>query len=181
MLDTMQSHLNEGGRLMYLGGNGFYWVTTINPDDPHVFEVRRWGGTGTWNASPGEFRNSTTGEPGGMWRQRGRHPQKMLGVGFTSQGFDANRPYRRAQSSFDKRASFVFEGIGGDELIGDFPSLVQNHGAAGSSWTGWTTRWALHLTRSFSLRRPGSATATSTSSRRTRCPAISREESSAIW
>jgi N,N-dimethylformamidase len=131
MLDSMQGYLNGGGRMMYLGGNGFYWVTTINPEDPHVFEVRRWGGTGTWNAGPGEFRNSTTGEQGGMWRQRGRHPQRSVGVGFTAQGFDANRPYRRTPASFEKRGSFVFEGIGSDELIGDFPSLVQNHGAAG--------------------------------------------------
>ena len=131
MLDDMQSYLNHGGRLMYLGGNGFYWVTTMNPEQEDVFEVRRWGGTGTWKAEPGEFHNSSTGELGGLWRNRGRAPQKMLGVGFTSQGFDLNRPYKRAPASYDDRVSFVFEGIGGDELIGDFPSLVQTSGAAG--------------------------------------------------
>ena len=62
----------EGGRLMYLGGNGFYWVTSVDPQRPHVIEVRRWGGTRSWTARPGEHHHSTTGELGGLWRERGR-------------------------------------------------------------------------------------------------------------
>lgn len=131
MLDTLQRYLNNGGRLMYLGGNGFYWVTTVNPEHPHVFEVRRWGGTGSWMAKPGEYYNSFTGELGGVWRNRGRYPQKTVGIGFSAQGFDVNKPYKRQPGSFDERASFVFEGVGPDELVGDFPSLVQESGAAG--------------------------------------------------
>ena len=34
--------------------------------------------------------------------------------------------------SFDRRAAFIFEGIGANEIIGDFPSLVLEEGAAGS-------------------------------------------------
>jgi N,N-dimethylformamidase len=34
--------------------------------------------------------------------------------------------------SFDPRAAFIFEGIGADEIIGDFPSMVLGEGAAGS-------------------------------------------------
>ena len=40
-------------------------------------------------------------------------------------------PYRRQTDSFDPRAAFIFEGIGKDELIGAFPSLVMNYGAGG--------------------------------------------------
>jgi N,N-dimethylformamidase len=116
---------------MYLGGNGFYWVTCINPESPYLFEIRRWGGTGSWMASPGEYYCGSTGELGGLWRNRGRHPQKMLGVGFSAQGFDVNRPYKRQRASQDKRVAFIFEGIGKDELIGDTPSLVMEKGAAG--------------------------------------------------
>jgi N,N-dimethylformamidase len=82
-------------------------------------------------ADPGEYYNSFTGELGGVWRNRGRHPQKLFGIGFSAQGFDMNRPYKRQQGSFDKRVAFMFEGIGKGELIGDFPSLVLNAGAAG--------------------------------------------------
>ncbi|MDA4113103.1 MAG: LamG domain-containing protein [Thaumarchaeota archaeon] len=131
MLDSMQSYLNGGGRMMYLGGNGFYWVTTVNPESPYIFEVRRWGGTGPWMTDPGEYYSSFTGELGGTWRNRGRHPQKMVGVGFTAQGFDLNRPYEQDVARDDPRVSFIVEGIGKDELIGDFPSLVMGAGAAG--------------------------------------------------
>lgn len=131
MLDAMEAYLANGGRLMYLGGNGFYWVTSFAPGKPHVVEVRKSHGTGPTQVVPGEWFHSTTGELGGIWRNSGRTPQKMLGVGFTAQGFDRNAPYKRLEGSFDPRAAFIFEGIGDDELIGDFPSLVVEYGAGG--------------------------------------------------
>jgi N,N-dimethylformamidase len=89
MLDALQGYLNDGGRLMYLGGNGFYWVASIDPARPHVMEVRRGvAGTRPWDSEPGEFHHSTTGEPGGLWRHRGRPPNQLVGVGFCAQGWD---------------------------------------------------------------------------------------------
>ena len=131
MLDALEAYLQNGGRLMYLGGNGFYWVTSFAPGRPHVVEVRRWGGTRSWQAKPGEYHHSTTGEPGGLWRDRGRTPQRLVGVGFTTQGFDISAPYQRQSDSFDPRVAFIFEGIGAKEAIGDFDTLVLNYGAAG--------------------------------------------------
>ena len=131
MLDGMEEYLFEGGRLAYLGGNGFYWVTSVEKELGHTVEVRRWGGTQTWEAAPGEYHHSTTGELGGLWRNRGRAPQKLVGVGMPSQGYDRNAPYYRSRDSFDPRAKFIFEGISRDEAIGDFQSLVMEHGAAG--------------------------------------------------
>ena len=55
-----------------------------------------------------------------MWRERGRPPQRYVGVGFTTQGFDVSLPYIRQPGSRDPRASWIFEGIGGDEPIGGF-------------------------------------------------------------
>jgi len=131
MLNGLESYQNNGGRLMYLGGNGFYWITSCDPERPHVVEVRRWRGTRVWEAAPGEWHHSSTGEMGGLWRYRNRPAQKMVGVGFASQGGGRNRPYRRLEGSLDARADFIFEGVGRDELIGDFPALVLEHGAAG--------------------------------------------------
>ena len=131
MLAGLEHYLNNGGRLMYLGGNGFYWVTTMDPEGHHTIEVRRSKGIRTWEAAPGEEFHSTTGEMGGLWRFRNRAPQKLVGVGFTAQGMDRNVPYHRQSGSFDPRAAFIFEGVGEDELIGDFDSLVLDHGAAG--------------------------------------------------
>lgn len=142
MLDAYEAYLNGGGRLMYLSGNGMFWVTQLDPDTQTSIEIRRRSGNvWTWPSAPGEAHLSSTGEPGGLWSLRGRTPHKWLGVGMNSEGAGPGRPYRRQPDSFDPRAAFVFEGIGDDELIGDFPSLVNSWGAAGfeidwadSSW-----------------------------------------------
>ena len=72
---------------MYLGGNGFYWVTSVDPTRPHMIEVRRgMGGTRAWNSAPGRAYHSTTGEMGGLWRHRGKAPNQLAGIGFSSHG-----------------------------------------------------------------------------------------------
>jgi len=127
MLDALESYLAKGGRLMYLGGNGFYWVTSFAPERPHVIEVRRWGGTGAWKADPGDYHHSTTGERGGIWRLRGRPPQKLTGIGFSAQGTNDAVPYRRQPGSRDPRAKFIFEGVP-EETIGDFGLVMGGAG-----------------------------------------------------
>ncbi len=131
MLDALEQYLTAGGRLMYLGGNGFYWVTSIDPGRPHVMEVRRgMAGSRDWSSAPGECYHSTTGELGGHWRFRGRGPNRLVGVGFTAMGWDGRAPgYLRKSGSFDERGAFVFEGIRHDEVIGDFGLVLG--GAAG--------------------------------------------------
>jgi len=129
MLDAYYAYVEESGRLMYMGGNGFYWVTQYHPEDPAVIELRRWGGSQTWRAESGESYLSFSGEQGGIWRNRGRAPQKLVGVGFRSEGFDVSSYFRRNPDSFDERAAWIFEGVGAHELIGDF-GLVGG-GAAG--------------------------------------------------
>lgn len=130
MLDALASYVQDGGRLMYMGGNGFYWVTTHHPEKRHLIETRRGeNGSRAWQARPGEYFHSFSGERGGLWRNRARPPQKLVGVGFSAEGFDESSYYRRLPDSFDPRARFIFEGVGPDELIGDF-GLVGG-GAAG--------------------------------------------------
>lgn len=119
MLDGLEGFLGGGGNLMYLGGNGLYWVTSIHSECP-VIEVRRSMGTGLTRAAEGELFHSTTGELGGIWRVRGRAPQKLLGVGFSAQGGAPGSAYRREPDSFNPRAAFIFEGIEKDTLIGNF-------------------------------------------------------------
>jgi N,N-dimethylformamidase len=132
MILATQNYLREGGRLMYLAGNGMYWVTQHDPEHGNGIEIRRVGpSTRTWDAEPGEAHLSASGELGGLWRYRGNSPQSWLGVGFTAQGVGEGRPYQRQPGSFDERGAWVFEGVGDDDLIGDFPSLVNGYGAAG--------------------------------------------------
>jgi N,N-dimethylformamidase len=129
MLDVLHDYTQAGGRFIYASGNGLYWVTALSTDQTLV-EIRRHQGTRSWNAAPGEAHLSLSGELGGLWRDRGRAPQKYVGVGFAAQGFDTGRAYRRSPASNDPRVRFIFEGVD-DELIGDIPTLVSVHGAAG--------------------------------------------------
>jgi N,N-dimethylformamidase len=129
MLDAFDAYLQQGGRLMYLGGNGFYWRVATHADLPGVIEVRRGeAGTRCFELPPGERFHSFTGEFGGLWRSNGRAPQALVGVGFVTEGFDENSYFVRTEQSFDPRAAFIFDGIGSDEKIGDFGVLG---GAAG--------------------------------------------------
>ena len=129
MLDGVESYLEDGGRLMYMGGNGFYWRIAFHPDLPGVIETRRAeDGTRAWMAAPGEYYHAFTGEYGGLWRRIGRAPNRLVGVGFAAQGFDRSSHYRRASGADDARAAFIFEGVP-DQIIGDFGSL--GGGAAG--------------------------------------------------
>jgi N,N-dimethylformamidase len=130
MLDALETYLAGGGRLMYLGGNGFYWVTAMDAARPHLVEVRRGlNGTRSWTSAPGETRLSLTGEIGGLWRNRGRFPNRLVGNGFAAQGWDAGASYVRLPDSHDPRVAFIFDGIGDEDPIGDF-GIVGN-GAAG--------------------------------------------------
>jgi len=130
MLDALQQYLDSGGRVMYLGGNGFYWVTSVSETDPHIIEVRRGhAGTRAWESAPGENFQSSTGEPGGLWRHRGRPPNKLLGVGFASEGWSERAPgYTRNPDATGFVADFVFDGVESGEF-GDY-GLVMG-GAAG--------------------------------------------------
>jgi hypothetical protein len=120
MLDALADYLDGGGNLAYLGGNGFYWVTTVTAGAPHLLEVRRGrSGSRTWTGEPGEGHHSG-GEPGGHWVDRGRAPQALVGVGFCAQGGGPGAGYDRTADSHDPRAAFIFDGIGPDEVIGDF-------------------------------------------------------------
>ena len=122
MLDAYEAFLARGGCLLYLGGNGFYWATSTFPDAPWRIEVRRGpAGTRSSETAPGESHHSATGEPGGLWRHRGRPPNRLVGVGFTSEGWDARAPgYRRTAAASDERVAWVFDGIGPDEPLGEF-------------------------------------------------------------
>jgi N,N-dimethylformamidase len=130
MLDALEAYQQGGGRLMYVGGNGFWGVISLDPERPHLAELRRTQTNGfIWQAPPGEFYSSLTGEHSGDWISRGRSPRQFAGVGCTSVGTDQAMPYRRQEGSFDPRAAFIFEGIADEELIGNFG--LQQKGAGG--------------------------------------------------
>lgn len=131
MLEGLQAYLAGSGRLIYLGGNGFIWRCAMSDGLPAVVELRRAeDGIRYRDEEPGEYYLEFTGEYGGLWRRLGTPPQSVVGVGTIAVGLDVSGYYRRNQDSFDPRASFIFDGIGEDEIIGDFGYL--GGGASGS-------------------------------------------------
>ena len=129
MLNAIETWLSGGGRLVYLGGNGFYWKVATHEAHPGVIEVRRGeAGTRCFEMPAGERHNQFDGEFGGLWRSNGRPPQRLVGVGFVAEGFDSCHWYERTEAGNDPRAAFVFEGIDAADRIGDFGILG---GAAG--------------------------------------------------
>ena len=130
MWDALKAFTEQGGRLMYLGGNGFYWRVAYSQEMPGAMEVRRGeGGVRTWEAEPGEYHHAFDGEYGGLWRNQNRAPQRLAGAGFIALGLDGCGYFRRTPESRDPRIAFAFAGIGAAEVIGDFGFI--GGGAAG--------------------------------------------------
>lgn len=118
MLDALEEWLRRGGRLMYLGGNGFYWRVALSDAWPGAVELRRAeDGVRNWQTEPGESYHAFTGEYGGLWRRLGRAPNTLVGVGFAAQGFKRAIGYKRNPESYTSRAAWIFEGVA-DEAIG---------------------------------------------------------------
>lgn len=112
MLDALEAWLARGGRLVYLGANGFYWRIAFSPAWPGALELRRAeDGTRAWASLPGEYHHAWSGELGGLWRRIGRPPNRLVGVGFTAQGFLSASSYARTPAASDPRAGFVFAGV----------------------------------------------------------------------
>ena len=132
---ALKSYLGSGGTLMYLGGNGFYWVTTHDPARPWIVEVRRDNsGTRCWNAPLGERSHAYTGEPGGIWRLRGLGPNGLVGVGFSTEGFSTSVPFKRLPASYSGPGAEWFAGIS-SEILGDHGYVMG--AAAGDEVDRW--------------------------------------------
>jgi len=119
MLDATEDYIASGGRYIYMGGNGYYWNVAFRGDDLSTMEVRKLdSGMRAWSARPGEHYLATTGQKSGLWKNLGRPPQKLVGIGFIAEGFETSRPYRRMPDSYHRTVSWIMNGVEG-EIIGD--------------------------------------------------------------
>ncbi|MDQ7249240.1 N,N-dimethylformamidase beta subunit family domain-containing protein [Dongia sedimenti] len=134
--DALDGFRDSGGHIAYLGGNGGYWVTAFDGD---TIEVRRGlSGIRTWNSAPGETHLATTGEPGGLWRHRGRAEHDLLGVGLQAMGFSRARPFHRTPDSYAPDLAWLFDGVG-NAPIGESGLVLD--GAAGYEIDARSPRW----------------------------------------
>jgi N,N-dimethylformamidase len=111
MWDGLWRYLQQGGRMLYLGGNGFYWRTACD-EAAEIIEVRRAeDGTRPSIAPPGEYHCAFTGEYGGIWRRLGRAPQQIVGLGMAAQGFEHAAYYLKCEDAQASEMAFVFDGV----------------------------------------------------------------------
>jgi N,N-dimethylformamidase len=112
MMQALEDFLSLGGRMMYLGGNGFYWRAEPSEHAPGALEVRRAeSGIRVWETLPGESYNQFGGGYGGLWRRIGRPAHKLVGSGFSCQGLHRGFPYRFTDGIHDPRVDFMREGL----------------------------------------------------------------------
>ena len=112
MMQGFEDYLAGGGRLMYLGGNGFYWRAEPSEFAPHALEVRRAeSGIRVWATEPGESYNQFGGGYGGLWRRVGRSGHKLVGINFSSQGRHLGFPYHFTDGINNPRAAFMTTGL----------------------------------------------------------------------
>ena len=112
MMQALEDYLGGGGRLMYLGGNGFYWRAEPSAANPHALEVRRAeGGIRVWATEAGESYHAFGGGYGGLWRRIGRPSHRLVGNGFSVQGRHLGFPYRFTEAIGDPRVAFMTAGL----------------------------------------------------------------------
>lgn len=112
MRTALEGWLSNNGRLMYMGGNGFYWRVAFQEDNPAIMEVRRAeDGTRAWISNPGEYYHQFGGEYGGLWRRLGKPPNQLVGIGFAAQGFDGGTYFKVQPGALDPRVAFILDGV----------------------------------------------------------------------
>ncbi len=151
MLDALAAWQRSGGRLVYLGGNGFYWRVAFSDHWPGAMELRRAeDGVRNWRPDCGEYFHAWEPDPdtgraqlGGMWRRLGRSPNEVAGIGFAAQGFENATSYEINGSSLDTahpdgRMAWAWDGVVPDE--GRIGTSGLGGGAAGQEIDRYDTR-----------------------------------------
>ncbi|KAF7562665.1 hypothetical protein G7046_g1496 [Stylonectria norvegica] len=134
-LNAYSGFAARGGSLLYLGGNGFYWRSVIDPANPHRMEVRRGDqGVRTYGLPGSERHHSLNGGRGGLWRSLGRAANYLFAVGCCGEGVGPGVPYARTTAGRDERYAWVFKGLAENELIGE-------HGFGGGASGDEIDRW----------------------------------------
>lgn len=123
IMDAISSYSAEGGRFMYVGGNGYFWSVGQHSELPGVMESRNFFDIAD--------RYLSNGTRGGLLVETGRHTGPVFGVEMSAMIFNGSSAYRRLPDADNPRTSWVFEGTTEGEVFGDYGIDRVHGGAAG--------------------------------------------------
>lgn len=128
--EAYDAHLAAGGRLIYLGGNGFYMRVAFSEKVDGAMEMRRVSQPleGLWDEAPGNHYFSFTGEHAGLWKHQHNPANASVGVGFANLMLASELTFECTASADSPRASFLFEGVDGP-IRNDFGKIYGMLGA----------------------------------------------------
>ncbi len=121
--DAVAAYTRNGGRLMYIGGNGFFWRTDLHAANSNVLVGKNFGALGE--------RYSESGDRSGMTIESGKAPHADFGVHTTGMVFDGSSPYTKTEDAKNPRASWIFEDTKEGDVFGEYGLDVIRGGAAG--------------------------------------------------
>jgi N,N-dimethylformamidase len=119
---AVDKYLNEGGRLMYLGGNGFFWSIANHAVNPSVIESRNFSIAGE--------RYLENGTRGGLMVESGVLPWSLTGVHMAGMVFAGSSSYTKTEQAKDPRASWIFDGTTEGDVFGAY-GIDRVRGGAG--------------------------------------------------
>ena len=123
VLDGIKDFTANGGRFIYMAGNGYFWAVEENPAFPGVMESRNFNAIGE--------RYLTTGSRGGLMVEAARNTGPVFGLEMAAMIFNGSSPYKKMEDAKNPRASWIFEGTSEGDIFGEYgPDRVKG-GAAG--------------------------------------------------
>jgi N,N-dimethylformamidase len=121
MLNDIGTFTADGGRFMYIGGNGYFWSVGQHNELPGVMESR--------NFFDIPDRYLSNGQRGGLIIETGLHTGPVFGVECSAMIFNGSSAYRRLSDAENPRAAWIFAGTTEGEVFGNY-GIDRVHGAA---------------------------------------------------
>ncbi|MBL3600323.1 MAG: LamG domain-containing protein [gamma proteobacterium endosymbiont of Lamellibrachia anaximandri] len=149
MFDSVADYTEQGGRVIYIGGNGWLFSAAGHPSLPGVMESRNFHHIAE--------RYLTNGQRGGLMIETGRHTGPVFGNEMAGMIFNGSSAYRKLEDAGNPRAAWVFADTGEGKVFGDYGIDRVHGGAAGFEIDRYNPdngvpRHALHLATSEPLK-----------------------------
>lgn len=148
MFDAVEEYQAQGGRFMYIGGNGWFWSVGTHPTLSGVMESR--------NFAPTAERYLTDGRRGGLMVEAGRNTGSTFGNEMAGMIFNGSSSMKKLPDAQNPRAKWIFAGCKEGANFGAYGIDKARGGCAGFEIDRFNPgngapRHALHLADSNPL------------------------------